>query len=82
MTLSWPQESDQAQVSETLLSDQSLLLILVLVNHCTREDALYNPYREALLSFSSSHGAYMASKSLRISLCSQECIHCVFMFPF
>ena len=56
MTLSWPQESEQPQASETLLADQSLLLILVLVNHCTREDSLYNPYREALLSFSSSHG--------------------------
>ncbi|CAB3362317.1 Hypothetical predicted protein [Cloeon dipterum] len=36
------------------LANQSLLLILVLVSHCTCEKNLLNPYREALFSFSNS----------------------------
>ena len=50
------QPDDPAPVSDTLIASQSLLLILVLVNHCTNEEQLYNPYREALFSFTSSSG--------------------------
>ena len=50
------QPDDPAPVSDALIASQSLLLILVLVNHCTNEEQLYNPYREALFSFTSSSG--------------------------
>lgn len=33
------------------LANQSLLLLLVLVNHCTAEKNLRNPYREVLFTF-------------------------------
>ncbi|XP_063217608.1 dymeclin [Bacillus rossius redtenbacheri] len=38
---------------EAPLANQSLLLILVLANHCTGEKNLNNPYRQALFSFTS-----------------------------
>ena len=41
---------------DTVLANQSLLLILVLANHCTSEAELHNPYREALFSFTNSQG--------------------------
>lgn len=42
------------------LANQSLLLILVLVNHCTAEKNLRNPYREFLFTFiNSSQGKYL-----------------------
>jgi len=39
-------------VSTTPLSDISLSLLLLLVNHCTDTSAFTNPYREALFNFS------------------------------
>jgi hypothetical protein len=38
------------------LANQSLILILVLVSHCTCEKDMNNPYREALFTFSNSNG--------------------------
>ncbi|XP_070178829.1 dymeclin-like [Littorina saxatilis] len=44
-----PEETD---VTETLLANQSLLLLLVLTNHCTVDRGTPpNPYRDALFSF-------------------------------
>ncbi|CAE1315788.1 DYM [Acanthosepion pharaonis] len=40
--------------NEALLSNQSILFILVLANHCTGERSLNNPYRQALYSFTNS----------------------------
>ncbi|XP_041356321.1 dymeclin-like [Gigantopelta aegis] len=40
--------------SDTLLANQSLLLILVLTNHCTSDRGFNNPYRQALFSFTDS----------------------------
>ncbi|XP_064644875.1 dymeclin-like isoform X2 [Lineus longissimus] len=39
------------EVADTLIANQSLLLILILTNHCTSEQSLHNPYRQALFSF-------------------------------
>ncbi|XP_015904833.1 dymeclin isoform X2 [Parasteatoda tepidariorum] len=39
----------------TVLANQSLLFLLLLVNHCTNEKEGKNPYRGALLSFSNSN---------------------------
>jgi len=47
----------ESDTSETLLANQSLLLILVLANHCT-DKALVNPYREALFSFTDTQGDF------------------------
>lgn len=41
---------------DTLIANQSLLLTLVLANHCTSDVGLPNPYREALFSFTNSQG--------------------------
>ena len=45
-----------SEVSESPLANQSLLLVLVLSNHCTSEKNLHNPYRQALFSCSNSQG--------------------------
>ena len=48
--------SEQESVSEeedALLANQSLLLLLILVNHCTQGKKL-NLYREALFTFTNS----------------------------
>lgn len=37
-------------------ASQSLLLLLVLTNHCSTEKNWSNPYRQALLSFTDSQG--------------------------
>ncbi|KDR21174.1 Dymeclin [Zootermopsis nevadensis] len=42
------------EVSESPLSNQALLLVLVLANHCTSDKNLHNPYRQALFSCSNS----------------------------
>ena len=48
---------EETDVTETLLANQSLLLLLVLTNHCTLgRGGTANPYREALLSFTDSNG--------------------------
>jgi dymeclin len=41
------------------LANQSLILILVLVSHCTCEKDMNNPYREALFTFSNSNGKHL-----------------------
>lgn len=46
----------KVEVCDTLLANQSLLLILVLTNHCTSVKNMPNPYREALFSFTNSQG--------------------------
>jgi hypothetical protein len=45
-----------SEVSESPLANQSLLLLLVLSNHCTSDKNLHNPYRQALFSCSNSQG--------------------------
>lgn len=49
-------QKSEEDVSFTLLANQSLLLILVLANHCTNDKGLHNPYRQALFSFTNSQG--------------------------
>lgn len=41
------------------LASQSLLLILVLANHCTNDKNLPNPFRQALFSCTNSVGKYI-----------------------
>lgn len=43
-----PEEEERKRDTETPLASQSLLLLLVLTNHCT---ATQNPYRNALFTF-------------------------------
>lgn len=43
--------SHSGESYKTVLANQSLLLLLALVNHCTNEKEVTNPYREALFSF-------------------------------
>jgi hypothetical protein len=50
--------NSEEQIPETILANQSLLLILVLANHCTSNSGLHNPYREALFNFTNSQGDY------------------------
>lgn len=51
-----PKKTEETEYSETLLANQSLLFILVLVNHCTTERVgVNNPYRQALFSFTDSN---------------------------
>jgi hypothetical protein len=45
-----------SEVPESPLANQALLLVLVLVNHCTGDKTLHNPYRQALFSCSNSQG--------------------------
>ncbi|KXJ28564.1 dymeclin [Exaiptasia diaphana] len=47
---SQPTEEETFQ-TQSLLANQSLLLLLVLVNHCTQDRRVLNPYRQALFSF-------------------------------
>lgn len=42
--------------TESLLANQSLLLLLVLVNHCTQDKTQLNPYRQALFTFTQRQG--------------------------
>lgn len=60
MTLGLANKAAQVEtaelVSDKLLAKQSLLLILVLANHCTSDLELHNPYRQALFSFTDSQG--------------------------
>ena len=55
--MSKPQDAPtDAPASDTLIASLSLLLILVLVNHCTNDEHLYNPYRDAVVSFTNASG--------------------------
>ena len=49
-------EGGKDSIPAAPLADQSLLLILILSNHCTSNKSLPNPYRQALLSFTDSKG--------------------------
>ncbi|KAM7313806.1 dymeclin [Ixodes scapularis] len=53
LTLGYGKEQDEesTRLKETVLAQQSLLLLLVLVNHCTNDKAVCNPYKKALFSF-------------------------------
>ena len=51
--MSWFASAEEPLEDETLLSNQSLLLLLILVNHCTQGKKL-NPYRQALFTFTNS----------------------------
>ncbi|XP_031837249.1 dymeclin [Nomia melanderi] len=51
--------------TETPLASQSLLLLLVLTNHCT---ATQNPYRNALFSFVDLRGDYSTVQAFRFNL--------------
>ncbi|ELU06913.1 hypothetical protein CAPTEDRAFT_6632 [Capitella teleta] len=53
-----------------LLATQSLLLTLVLANHCTSESGLHNPYRQALFAFTNSQGNYVHAGRPK-----HECVH-------
>ncbi|BFZ14111.1 hypothetical protein BsWGS_17150 [Bradybaena similaris] len=44
----------EVDMSDTLLANQSLLFILILVSHCTCDKSVPNPYRQALFSFTDS----------------------------
>ena len=52
-----PTETEVTSVSE--FSSQSLLLLLVLVNHCSADGSWVNPFRQALLSFTDSQGSFV-----------------------
>lgn len=54
MGASSSEKKHEEEFNETLLANQSLLFLLVLVNHCTSERALNNPYRQALFQFTNS----------------------------
>lgn len=47
------EDEERKRDTETPLASQSLLLLLVLTNHCT---AVNNPYRDALYGFIDSQG--------------------------
>ncbi|XP_067143240.1 dymeclin isoform X2 [Centruroides vittatus] len=53
-------------MEEAMLAKQSLLLLLVLVNHCTNEKEFLNPYRQALFSFTNSQDSSNTSLSVAI----------------
>lgn len=55
------QDKELARLKETVLAQQSLLLLLVLVNHCTTDKAVSNPYQKALFSFVNSQGVLALS---------------------
>ncbi|KAG8192991.1 hypothetical protein JTE90_028111 [Oedothorax gibbosus] len=56
LTLNYGSKSSQKDAtSVTVLANQSLLLLLVLINHCTNEKEMKNPYRAALFSFADSN---------------------------
>lgn len=48
---SWFGSQSSEDEDLSLLANQSLLLLLVLVNHCTQDKQQLNPYRHALFSF-------------------------------
>ncbi|XP_031560113.1 dymeclin-like isoform X2 [Actinia tenebrosa] len=48
-----PSSTEEDQ-SDSLLANQSLLLLLILVNHCTQDKRLLNPYRHSLFTFTDS----------------------------
>ena len=43
------EEESKKSSPKSPIASQSILLLLVLSNHCTAERSLHNPYREALL---------------------------------
>lgn len=51
------EDKEAARMKETVLAQQSLLLLLVLVNHCTSDKAVTIPYKKALFSFVNSQDA-------------------------
>lgn len=52
LSLNYSREKSSKEASYvTVLANQSLLLLLVLVNHCTNESEISNPYRVALFTF-------------------------------
>ena len=52
--MSWfGSEDEAADEDDALLANQSLLLLLILVNHCTQGKKL-NLYRQALFTFTNS----------------------------
>lgn len=54
---------------ESPLASQSVLLLLVLANHCTADRNIRNPYRQALLHAQNFHGMCIQSlliKNIRI----------------
>ncbi|KAH9369058.1 hypothetical protein HPB48_002596 [Haemaphysalis longicornis] len=51
------EDREAARLKETVLAQQSLLLLLVLVNHCPSDKAVSVPYKKALFSFLNSQDA-------------------------
>ncbi|EEC20238.1 conserved hypothetical protein, partial [Ixodes scapularis] len=69
LTLGYGKEQDEesTRLKETVLAQQSLLLLLVLVNHCTNDKAVCNPYKKALFSFVNSQaGSVEAIPSFKL----------------
>ena len=48
---SWFGSQGTGEGDSSLMANQSLLLLLVLVNHCTQDKKKINPYRHALFYF-------------------------------
>ncbi|GIY48957.1 dymeclin [Caerostris darwini] len=56
LTLNYAGKNSPKDLSSfTVLANQSLLLLLTLVNHCTNDKEMKNPYRAALFSFKNSN---------------------------
>lgn len=81
------EDEEKKRDTETPLASQSLLLLLVLTNHCT---ALQNPYRSALFSFVDMQGEYRLSDrsgsdslrdSRRLMIASTTSTVCLSFFP-
>ncbi|KAF8784660.1 dymeclin-like [Argiope bruennichi] len=57
LTLNYAGKNSPKDLSSvTVLANHSLLLLLILVNHCTNDKEMKNPYRAALFSFKNSNG--------------------------
>ncbi|GFT49494.1 dymeclin, partial [Nephila pilipes] len=58
LTLNYAGRNSPKDLSSfTVLANQSLLLLLILVNHCTNDKEMKNPYRAALFSFKNSNSS-------------------------
>ncbi|GAB6032050.1 hypothetical protein CHUAL_010419 [Chamberlinius hualienensis] len=67
LTLGYRGRPNSEQHDDALLANQSLLLILVLTNHCTNEKSCHNPYRQALFSFTNSQDSSSGSPTQAVA---------------
>lgn len=61
MGLAGSAEDTTKKGPESPLASQSVLLLLVLANHCTADRNIRNPYRQALLHAQNFHGMCVQS---------------------